>query len=145
MAQDLIASIDASLAGWVERSVERVLTAYRGSVDPQVMAEARAAGEAAQADIVPRVRALLTADIDEQRTNPLSILRQAVPYPTEVLRRAGVPAVERDRFAADRFPDDDYDLTPASFADIHPSLLDAGVAWGAAKAWAHKQRHATPR
>lgn len=143
-ARALIDGIDARLAGWVERSVERVLTAHRGSVDPEAMAEARRAGERARAHIVPRVRALVMADIDEQRANPLSILRQAVPYPTEVLRQAGVPPVERDRFAAERFPDDDYDLTPASFADIHPSLLEPGVAWGAAKAWAHKQRHATP-
>ncbi len=143
-ARALTDAIDARLAGWVERSVERMLVAHGGAADAEVMAEARRAGERARAHIVPRVRALVMADVDEQRTNPLSILRQAVPYPTEVLRQAGVPPVERDRFATDRFPEDDYDLTPASFADIHPSLLEPGVAWGAAKAWAHKQRHASP-
>jgi hypothetical protein len=67
-----------------------------------------------------------------------------VQYPTEVLRDAGAPAVERDKFSRERFPDDDYDLTPATWADIHPSLADLGIAWGAAKAFEHKRRHQRP-
>jgi len=140
-ARALADGIDAALPRWVERSVERLLVAYSGSADPAAMASAREAGEAARADVGGRVLALLDTDIDDQRTNPLTILRQAVRYPTEVLRAAGVPPMRRDRFAEERFPDDDYDLTPVSFADIDPALLDAGLAWGAAKAWLHKQRH----
>lgn len=143
-ARNLAEGVEASLPRWVERSVERMIVAHLGSADAVVMAMARRAGEQARAHIGPRVRALLSADIDEQWANPLSILRQAVAYPTEVLRQAGVPPVQRDRFAEERFPDDDYDLTPASFADIDPSLLDPGLAWGAAKAWLHKQRHGAP-
>lgn len=144
-ARALADGVDAALPRWVERSVEHLLVAYCGSADPAVMAAARDAGERAKADVGIRVRGLLEADIDDQNTNPLSILRQAVRYPTEVLRHAGVPPVRRDRFAEERFPDDDYDLTPTSFADIDPALFDAGLAWGAAKAWLHKQRHGDPR
>jgi hypothetical protein len=50
--------------------------------------------------------------------------------------------VERDDFQRDRFPDDVYDLVPTSFADFGPDVADAGIAWGAAKAWTHRQRHA---
>ena len=32
------------------------------------------------------------------------------------------------------FPDDDYDLSPATFADIDESLHEPGLVWGAAKA-----------
>lgn len=137
--------ICAALPGWVERSVERLLVAYRGAADPSVMVSAREAGARAGAEVASRVRSLLAADIDDQRTNPLSILREAVVYPTEVLRHAGVPPVERDAFSEERFPEDDYDLTPASFAEIAPELGDLGVAWGAAKAWEHKRRHANPK
>jgi hypothetical protein len=144
-AAALSEGIEASLPGWVERSVERLLVAHRGRADPDVMSAARRAGEEARADIGRRVRELLAADIDRQSTTPLSLVRQAVRYPTDVLRQAGVPPVERDRFSEERFPDDLYDLTPASFADLDPSLLEPGVAWGAAKAWLHKQRHASPR
>lgn len=144
-ARALADGLDTYLPRWTERSVERLLLAHSGSADPNIMAAARRAGERARDDVGHRVRAVLAADIDDQRTNPLSILRQAVRYPTDVLRQAGVPPVQRDRFAEERFPDDDYDLTPASFADIDPSLLDVGLAWGAAKAWLHKQRHGGPR
>ena len=140
-ARVLAVAVEAALPGWVERSVERLLVAWHGSADAEVMAMARRAGAAARADVGPRVRALLEADIDDQRTTPLTLLRGAVRYPTEVLRAAGVPPVERDRFSEERFPDDDYDLSPASFADVDPSLHEPGIAWGAAKAMAHKQRH----
>ncbi len=140
-AQALADGIDAALPGWVERSVERLLLTFRGTADPVAMAAAREAGARARTDVGGRVRALLEADVDAQPANPLSIIRDAVRYPTEILRRAGVPPVERDDFSTARFPDDDYDLTPASFADLDPALAEAGFAWGAAKAWAHKQRH----
>lgn len=143
-ADALSRAVDAALPGWVERSVERVLTAFTGQADPATMAEARLAGEAARVEVGARLRALLGADIDDQRTNPLALLRAAVWYPTGVLRAAGVAPVVRDDFAQAHFPDDLYDLAPATFADIDPSLHDPGLEWGAAKAWAHTQRHAPP-
>lgn len=141
-ARALADGICGALPGWVERTVEQVLVAYRGTADPAVMAAAREAGASAAVEVGGRVRSLLAADIDEQRANPLSLVRLAVPYPTEVLRQAGVPPVERDSFAEERFPDDDYDLTPTSFADLDPALRELGLMWGAAKAWEHKRRHA---
>jgi hypothetical protein len=88
-----------------------------------------------------RVRTLLRTDVDEQRTTPLALLREAVPYPTAVLAAAGVPPVERDQVDEDMFPDDRYGLSPATWSDIDPALTDPGIAWGAAKAWVHLQRH----
>lgn len=143
-ARALALAVEAALPAWVERSVERLLLAFAGDRDPDVMAEAGTAGERARMEVGARLRALLEADIDDQRVNPLALLRSAVTYPTAVLRRAGVPPVVRDDFAVAHFPDDVYDLTPASFADVDPSLHDLGVEWGAAKAWAHRQRHASP-
>ncbi|MDP9071424.1 MAG: hypothetical protein M3N68_09105 [Actinomycetota bacterium] len=140
-AKALADGIEAALPAWVERSVEAVLVAWRGAADPTVLGAAREAGVRARSDVGGRVRALLEGDVDEQRSTPLSILRDAVRYPTEVLRAAGVPPVERDDFATACFPSDDYGLTPASLADLDPALVEAGIAWGAAKAWTHKQRH----
>jgi hypothetical protein len=140
-ARALADAIDAALAGWVVRSVERTLARAGRPPEADVMAAAAEAGAKAQAEVGAEVRELLEADLEQQRTTPLSILRAAVRYPTAVLRDAGVPPVDRDDFAREAFPDDDYDLTPASFADIDPSLFEPGVAWGAAKAWTHRQRH----
>jgi hypothetical protein len=133
--------IDAALPGWVERSVDRLMMAWAGTVGPDVVAAAAAAAERARTEVVPRLRALLAADIDDQATTPLAIVRQAVRYPTEVLTAAGVPAVPRDQFAVRAFPDDTYGLTPATFADLDPGLAEVGIAWGAAKAFEHKRRH----
>lgn len=141
-ARALADGICEALPRWVERSVERLLVAYRGTADPAVMDAAREAGARAAADVGSRVRSLLAVDIDEQRANPLSVVRSAFIYPTEVLRQAGVPPVERDPFNEERFPDDDYDLTPTSFADLDPDLREVGLMWGATKAWEHKRRHA---
>jgi hypothetical protein len=108
---------------------------------PDVAAATEAAAREATRDTGARTRALLVSDIDEQPTTPLALIRAAVRYPTAVLKSAGVPPVERDRFATEAFPDDDYDLTPASFAAVDPALTEPGSAWGAAKAFEHKRRH----
>ena len=97
-------------------------------------AESVEAGERARSDVVGRMCDLLGQDVDLQRSGPLELVRSAVVYPSEVLARAGVPPVERDDFAVRAFPDDVYDLSPASFADVHPDLAEPGIAWGAAKA-----------
>jgi hypothetical protein len=83
---------------------------------------------------MPALRQLLAADVDDQRTNPMAVLRGAVRYPTRVLQAAGVPAVVRDEFAERAFPDDLYDLAPATWADIDPALHEPGLTWSAAKA-----------
>ncbi|MEO6121654.1 MAG: hypothetical protein ABIW46_05010 [Acidimicrobiales bacterium] len=140
-ADALADAVEAALAGWVERGVRRLVVAYRGVAETTTTDAARAAGQAAVADVGPRLRALLAADIDQQWTNPLSVVREAVRYPTEVLASAGVPPVERDDFARERFPEDEYDLMPASFADVDPALVEPGLVWGAAKAMAHRARH----
>lgn len=139
----LAGAIEAALPAWVLRCVERVLLAWQGSGEPvaeDVLAAAVEAGERARIEVGAQVRALLTLDIDEQRTNPLSLLRRAVSYPTEVLRAAGVGPVVRDRFDERAFPEDIYGLAPASFADVDPALHEAGIAWGAAKAHLHLAR-----
>ena len=133
--------IERALPGWAERSVHRILVAWAGAADPEVLAAARAAGEAARDDVGPRVRALLAADVDQQRANPLALVREAVPYPTRVLVDAGVPPVERDALAVEQHPDDRYDLAPATFADLDPALHELGIEWGAAKAHLHRSRH----
>jgi hypothetical protein len=140
VAADLADAIERTLPAWVERCVFDLVRATGRELDDEVRAAAGVAGARCVADVGPRVRALLGADIDDQRSNPLALIRQAVPYPTAVLAHFGVPAVQRDGFAEERFPDDVYDLTPAGFADVDPDLHELGLAWGAAKAHTHLRR-----
>jgi hypothetical protein len=140
-ADALAEGIVASLPTWVVRCVERTITSWSGSVTPEISLAAEVAAEHARDEVGPAISELLARDIDAQSTTPLAILRTAVLYPTEVLRQAGVPPVERDRYVESVFPDDLYDLAPASLADLDPALAELGIAWGAAKAFEHKRRH----
>lgn len=134
-ADALAQAVDAAIAGWAARCVTTRWEQWRGEPVPEdVMAAAARAGEQARAHVMPALLELLHTDVDAQRTNPLSILRGAVSHPTGVLHTLGVPPVVRDGQAERMFPDDPYDLTPAAFADIDPSVHEPGLVWGAAKA-----------
>jgi hypothetical protein len=140
-AAALADGIDQALGPWVERSVERLHVERLTRRPPQEVREAAVrAGVEATAVVGGRVRALLMLDIDDQRTGPLALLRMAATYPTRVLLDAGVPTTTRDEFLRSQFPEDLYDLGPASFADIDPALHEPGLIWGAAKAHVHLAR-----
>lgn len=134
-AARLADAVEAALPGWVERSVAERWQAWRGvPLPPEVHDAARRAGRAACEEVSPRVRDLLVSDVDAQRANPLALIRDALGHPTRVLSEAGVPPVARDEHAERMFPDDVYDLAPASFADLDPAVHEPGLEWGAAKA-----------
>lgn len=132
--------IETAIPGWVEGSVRRVLAAQGVAVTEETAMAAARAGTRARDDGAPRVRAVLEADVDDQAGNPLAVLRTLVRYPTDVLRSAGARPVARDEFASRNFPDDVYDLSPATFADVDPGLHEPGLVWGAAKAHVHLAR-----
>jgi len=84
---------------------------------------------------------LLVTDPDDYSTNPLSILRASTGPVTAVLVRAGVPPERRDAFLVEQFPEDQFDLNPASFGELDERLTEMGIAWGAALAYLHLQSH----
>lgn len=136
-AEALADGVEQALPRWVAASVARRLA------PPEVeerQAEIAEAGRAAVDDVGRRVRELLQLDIDEQWTNPLSLIRSAIRYPNAILAAAGAVEVERDDQAVRFLPEDAYDLAPASFADLGPELHDLGIGWGAAKAHVHLRR-----
>lgn len=134
IATALADAVDAALPAWVERAVVALVEAHRGVIDGDTRAAARAAGARAAEDVGGRVRTLLATDVDDQRGNPLAVLRTAVRYPAEVLAAAGVPPVVRSRFDEEAFPEDVYGLSPATWGDVDPALHERGLVWGAAKA-----------
>lgn len=141
-ARALAEGIEAALEAWVVRCVERLVVAWSGSFSEKIAAASHVVGATAAAEVGAELRRLLATDIDDQWTTPLDLVRSAVRYPTALLVELGVPPVERDEFSVLRFPRDVYALTPASFADLDPSLAETGIVWGAAKAFEHKRRHA---
>jgi len=143
MGEALAALITDAVPAWVVRCVDTRLPPSAPGRDV-VMAEAAEAGRQAQLEVAGSLRALLSADVDGQRSTPLAVVRAAVSFPTAVLSAARVPPVARDPFVTERFPDDPYGLTPASLQAMDPGLGEMAIAWGAAKAMAHRRRHGAP-
>ncbi len=127
--------IEQVLPQWVRKCVS---SRFGGGVAELDLA---AAIESTMNDALPRLRALLLADVDQQRGTPLTILREVTRYPTELLAAAGAMPVARDPFAVHAFPDDVYDLSPAAWADVDERLAEPGLRWSVAKAYVFKRRH----
>jgi hypothetical protein len=117
--------------GWLREVT--VDAARRGGVEAaQIEPHIDIVVERASAELLERLDVLLGTDVDEQRTTPLSLLRESVRAPTQLLHELGaIPPTSPD---ADRFPDDVYRLGPATWSDVHPSLHEPGLTWGAWKA-----------
>lgn len=133
-SRQLLDAVDAVVEEWVLRCIRRV-TRDQG-IDLSPDDERRAADTAAitRRDVNERLVALLALDVEDQRGNPLDVLRRAVIHPTSLLRALGAQPARRDEFAERVFPDDVFALGPAAFADVDESLVEPGIVWGAWKA-----------
>ncbi len=135
----LEAAVEAT-PSWVERSVTQIVVAQGLETDDAHAGRLGDAADRAQRYVETNLGALLRTDIDQQRTTPLTILRDAARFPVEVLHSAGAREVHRidvDRWA---FPNDPFGVTPASLGELGPAVHEAGIAWGAAKAHVHLSR-----
>lgn len=81
-----------------------------------------------------RLGALLATDAGRQAETPLELVRVALGPLTVALMGTGIEPSGRDEQQRRAVPDDPYDLSPASPADLGPEVAAAAVAWGAAKA-----------
>jgi hypothetical protein len=131
-ADDLCVAVDAAIRPWVVGLV----VARAPELEDDATAVASRVADAA----MPRLRELLAADLDAQRSTPLQVLRGSLAPVTELLAAAGVPAPRRDAQAERIDPGDRYDLGPAAFADLGEAVAEAGLTWGAAKAHVHLAR-----
>lgn len=136
----LLSAIEEAIPRWVEKCVVSRTSVEQFEDDSLLYVATHQAQVDAVRTLVPRVRTLLRLDIDRQRSTPLEVLRRGVQFPARVLDLASVPPVERDDFSVAQFPDDIYDLTPMSFADVDPELHEPSLVWGAAKAHVHLRR-----
>ncbi len=136
-AKEFMTQIELALPAWVVGAVLSRLTPSRLE---QGRSLAQIAGQEAIDHLRDPLRELLSQDIDEQRTTPLSLVREAVPFATTVLVELGVDPVGRDGAAMRLHPADIYDLTPGGFAEFGEPTQQASLCWGAAKAHIHIQR-----
>lgn len=140
VASTLLQAVVEATPSWVARSVAEVVAAQGLAVDDAHTDRLADAAARAQRYVEANLGALLRADIDQQRSTPLTIVRDAARFPVEVLHAAGAREMHRldvDRWA---FPNDPFGVTPASLAEMGPAVHEAGIAWGAAKAHVHLRR-----
>lgn len=132
-AAELLRAAAAVTADWMRRVTIRA--AADGGFDAEVLGPSLdVMVESESARLIEALRRLLTTDVDQQRTNPLSLFRDAIAAPTALLRSTGVAPPPADQFVAERFPDDVYGLGPAAWSDIDQLLHEPGLIWGAWKA-----------
>lgn len=131
---ELLAAARRAIPGWLHRSVERAAARSGVAVSSLDRDELEVVVDRTSERILADLAELLASDIDDQRTNPLTIFRRGLGEITGFLRRHQVPAPPVDRFVAERFPDDPYQLGPATWADVDDDLHLPGLIWGAWKA-----------
>ncbi|HSJ34840.1 MAG TPA: hypothetical protein VLB85_07255 [Acidimicrobiia bacterium] len=77
---------------------------------------------------------LLALPFAEQRRGPLEVFQEAMRFPTEALRQAGVEPSRRDPVSETALPGDVYGLAPASSRDLGEEIWMIHLTWGATKA-----------
>lgn len=137
-AAELLVVAGRVTAPWLRRAVGDAAAAH--GIDAAAWDDLDATVGRTAAVVLTQLEMLLATDVDEQRTNPLSLYRDAVADVTELLRRHGVPTPAPDPFAAVHFPDDPYRIGPATWSDVDPDLHTPGLTWGAWKAMTVLQR-----
>jgi len=127
-------AVAAALPGWVGRTLRSRAPAVGDDVVAAVTAEV-------EAEVLGDLRALLARDVDEQGCSPLSVVRRAAATVGGALDALGAAPPVRDDQQRALFPGDTHDVVPASFADLSEAAGQAGITWGATKAFVHRRRH----
>lgn len=103
----------------------------RGSINEAgLVAAAHRAWQQLSLDLV----GLLATDVDEQRKNPLQVIREAALVMNDVLRTVGARPAVRDEFEVRAMPDDVFGIGPLAWRDLGDAVHEAGIEWGAWKA-----------
>ena len=124
----LFNAVAGAYAAWLTRCIVE-----RGSdsIDRQQIEEVvRGSARAALDDL----SAFLATDVDEQKTNPLHILRQSTRLANELLATTGAVPPHRDEFEISAMPHDVFSIGPLTWRDLSEDVHDAGITWGAWKA-----------
>jgi hypothetical protein len=125
--QVLVGSSELAVQG---ESAVNTESAVKGESADLIRNAAHSVAELVRTDLL----ALLSTDVDEQRMNPLHILRACVAPATSALHTLGVPKAARDQYEESAMPDDVYALGPLTWRDLGEDVHDAGINWGAYKA-----------
>lgn len=125
--------IDA-VPGWLTTRITELVRDAPIDIRNTVLSAVDDIVERTQEIVRRELHELLVRDVDEQRQNPLQVMRGATKHATEVLNAHGISPVARDDFDAKAMPDDLYALGPLTWRDLSEDVHEAGINWGAWKA-----------
>lgn len=125
-SQALLDAVLEAIPSWLMRKISEVA--------PRIDIDSNSIIDSTLNDVRAKFVQLLALDVDDQRINPLHILRQSTRFVTTALIESGVPPVARDEFDQQSMPNDVYSFGPLTWRDLSENVHDAGIAWGAWKA-----------
>ncbi|MFM8553079.1 MAG: hypothetical protein ACKOBO_00470 [Acidimicrobiales bacterium] len=125
----LLDAVVRAYPGWLRAR----MAAISGGAHGEEEATQRAVA-AASAWLHDSLATLLATDPDEQRSNPLHVIRGASRFANAELAVLGVVPPARDEFDTRAMPDDTYAVGPLAWIDLGQDVHDAGIEWGAWKA-----------
>jgi len=130
----LFEAVRAVYADWLRSRAEQI-AGSAGRVLTTEERESLGSAVGASTDVMSNgLRALLATDVDDQRHNPLHVLRVSSRPVTDFLRSLGLQAPVRDEFETRAMPDDVYAIGPLTWLDLGEGVHEAGISWGAWKA-----------
>lgn len=132
--RDLYNAVVAAIPSWVSRRMLEISSHGGVSAGADFMASVEEVVEETAQQISGDLLALLSTDVDQQRFNPLQVIREANVFANRALDAAGVPVPHRDEFDAQVMPHDTYAFGPLTWRDLSDEVHDAGISWGAWKA-----------
>lgn len=133
-SQMLFDACVAAIPEWITNRIQHVCLMSGGIIPEIVTTKVADVALATQAQVQIDLMALLSVDVDAQRTNPLQVLRGSTLKATALLVEAGIPPVRRDEFEVRSMPNDMFSLGPLTWRDLGDDVHDAGIQWGAWKA-----------
>jgi hypothetical protein len=122
----LMSAVETAAPGWIRRRLIEI----SGPVSVDIEATVKTVVD----DMTQELYQLLRRDVDDQRENPLHVLRRATRSANRALADAGVTAPARDEFEVRAMPDDVYSIGPLTWRDLSDDVHEAGITWGAWKA-----------
>jgi len=131
--QVLQSTLHACIPGWLVQQMNGVLL-NQGISTSLTSERLNEVAEAVSGVLLEQLDVLLNTDPDEQRANPLALVRASLREPTDFLLSVGARPVSRDEFAQAANPHDVFGIAPATWSDIDIRLHQPGLEWGAWKA-----------
>jgi len=133
-SQTLFDTCVVAVPEWITNRIQNVCLMSGGVVPEIVTTKVAGVAHATKAQVQIDLMALLSVDVDAQRTNPLQVLRGSTLMATALLIEAGIPPAQRDEFEVRSMPDDMFALGPLTWRDLGDDVHNAGIEWGAWKA-----------